>query len=147
MTTLSPEATAPTAADAGEARPGRRRKLLLVVAVVLVLAVAGWWFVLRPSGPSAPEPGAIVTLDSTQINLAGGHYLKIGIALQLTKGAAEVDGSKALDATIDLFSGLPLSKVSAPADRHALQKKLAGELDARYDGDVMGVYFTEFVTQ
>ncbi|MGZ4445138.1 MAG: flagellar basal body-associated FliL family protein [Nocardioides sp.] len=143
--------TAPPATEAGAdggKKPRSRKKLLLVGGVVLALVLgAGYWFVLRPSGPTAPQPGQIMTLESTQINLAGGHYLKVGLALQLTTTADAVDGSKALDDTIDLFSGLPVAQVTRAASRHALKKKLEKQLAESYDGDVMGVYFTEFVTQ
>jgi flagellar protein FliL len=124
----------------------RRKKVVVVALMVVLLAAAAWWF-LRPKGPHEPEPGAIMPLDATQINLAGSHYLKIGLALQLTTDAEEVDGSKALDATIDLFSGKSLAQVSEPVQRRALKNRLTNELSEVYDGDVMGVYFTEFVTQ
>ena len=140
---------APTAgAEAGEKGPRSKKKLALILLVVLAVAGAGWFFFLKPSGPEEPKPGAIMSLESTQINLAGGHYLKIGLALQLTETAAhDVDGSKALDATIDLFSGLPVTDVARAQSRHKLKNQLVKELKERYDGDVMGVYFTEFVTQ
>ena len=86
---------------------GGRKKVILMIVVaapgdrrrgVLVRAQAG-------RGQGAPKPGEVVRLEPIQVNLAGGHYLKIGIALQLTADAHEADGSKALDATIDLFSG------------------------------------------
>jgi flagellar FliL protein len=133
---------------AEEAKPKKsRKKLLVIVLALVVVAAAAWWFLLRPSGPEEPKPGEILPLESTQINLADGHYLKIGLALQLVEGAAEVDGSKALDATIDLFSGQEVEAISKEETRKGLKRKLAHELEERYDGDVMGVYFTEFVTQ
>ena len=75
-----------------EQATGRRRgkKVLVLILALVVVAAATWWFLLRPSGPSDPKPGAILPLESTQINLADGHYLKIGIALQLVEGAGEV---------------------------------------------------------
>lgn len=130
-----------------DVRPGRGKKLVALLVALILVAAATWWFVLRPSAPEAPTPGAILPLESTQINLSDGHYLKIGIALQLVEGATEVDGSKALDATIDLFSGQDVDGISQTETRKALKRKLSGELEERYDGDVMGVYFTEFVTQ
>jgi flagellar FliL protein len=137
------------AGDQEEQATGRRRgkKVLVLILAFVVVAAATWWLLLRPSGPSEPKPGAILPLESTQINLADGHYLKIGIALQLVDGAGEVDGSKALDATIDLFSGLDVADVSRGQTRTALKRRLDTQLEERYDGDVMGVYFTEFVTQ
>ena len=134
--------------EQADAKPRKsRKKLLLVVVAVLLVGAGAWWFLLRPSPPEEPKPGAMLPLESTQINLADGHYLKIGIALQLVEGATEVDGSKALDATIDLFSGQDVADISKEETRKALKRKLATELEERYDGDVMGVYFTEFVTQ
>ena len=144
MRTLGPPV--PEEAEPEKKAPRDRKKLIVVALVVALLGGSAWWM-LRPSGPHEPVPGAIVTLEPTQINLAEGHYLKVGVALQLEKGADEVDGSKALDATIDIFSGLSMADVSAPQRRHALKKHLTEQLAETYDGDVMGVYFTEFVTQ
>ena len=144
MTTLEAR---PTEAATEEKKPRSKKKILVIALVVLLLAGGAWWF-LHPKAPSKPQPGQIMTIDSTQINLAGGHYLKIGIALQLTTDAGTtVDGSKALDDTIDLFSGRDLGFVSDAKHRRALKDELAARLGKDYAGDVMGVYFTEFVTQ
>ena len=51
-----------------------------------------------------------------------GHYLRLGLALQLTTEAHEVDGSKALDATIDLFSGRTTASLSRPERRDELRR-------------------------
>jgi flagellar FliL protein len=128
-------------------RGGKLKKIAIVVVVVLLVAGAAWWFVLRPKPEKAPEPGEIVTLDSTQINLTGGHYLRLGLALQLTTAAHEIDGSKALDAAINLFSGRTVASISQPVRRDELKAKLVHQLDESYHGEVMDVYFTEFVTQ
>lgn len=127
---------------------GGRKKLLVVVVVVLALAFGAWWFMLRPAGADeAPTPGEVLKLEPVQVNLAGGHYLKIGIALQAVEGAEEVEGSKALDATIELFSGTTMAELADGRKRDHLKKQLTEELTERYHGDVMGVYFTDFVTQ
>lgn len=129
-------------------RPGRRKKLLLALLVLVAAGAAAWFLVLAPDGgPEEPVPGEVATLDPIQVNLAGGHYLRVGIALQLTEDAHEIDGSKALDATIGLFSGLEMSEITRPQQREALKLDLEEVLHDRYHGDVMGVYFTEFVTQ
>lgn len=129
-------------------RSGRLRTLLLVAVLVIGAAVGGYWFVLRPSGkPAPPEPGEVVTLEPIQINLAAGHYLRIGIALQLTAETAEVDGSRALDATIRTFSGLPIAKVDSEPERAGLKKQLTSEIVEKYHDEVMDLYFVEFVTQ
>ena len=140
----------PDAATASQDAKGSKKKLIIGV-VVLLLAVggAGYWFFIKPSGPSVPKPGAVAPLDSIQVNLADGHYLRLGIALQLTTSAGKdpVDGSKALDAAIEVFSGLPVAEVNKRSEREKLRTELEKDLEKAYDGDVMDVYFTEFVTQ
>lgn len=136
--------------DDKSAKGGKRKKLLLLVAGVLVIALAAYWFVLKPSASAdeGPKPGAILPLESTQINLASGHYLKVGIALQLVEGAPEeIDGSKALDATIELFSGRTVEEVGNTTKRKELKEELETTLEKAYEEEVMGIYFTEFVTQ
>ena len=134
--------------DGDDAAPKSKRKVLVLALVAaLVVAAAGYWFFLRPSGPQEPVPGEVMTLEPIQINLAEGHYLKVGIALQLTADAHELDGSQALDATISLFSGLPLEDVSLPKQRNELKDELSSHLEEAYHGQVMEVYYTEFVTQ
>lgn len=143
-TTLASKAPAEPAA---ESAAGGRGKLIGIVLLVVALGAAGWYFFLRPTPEAAPKAGEVVQLEPVQVNLAGGHYLRLGMALQLTEKAHEADGSKALDAAISLFSGLPVGEVNKPAERDKLKDELVKELDHRYHGDVMDVYFTEFVTQ
>ncbi len=134
-------------AEAPEEKKGGKKKLIIIVVAVLALAGAAYWFVLKPKPEPAPEPGEVVTMEPIQVNLAGGHYLKIGVALQLTTAAHEADGSKALDAVIELFSGRAMDQLTRPDERDKLKHKLLKELEHDYHGDVMDVYFTDFVTQ
>lgn len=138
----------PTSDEATEEAPKKgRKKLVLIALVVLIAAGVAWFLFLRPSGPTEPKPGEVAPLEPIQVNLASGHYLRLGLALQLTETAHEVDGSKALDAAIGIFSGQPVAQVNDPAHREQLKAHLAEELDHLYHGDVLEVYFTEFVTQ
>ena len=64
--------------------------------------------VLKPKGdasrapPPKPKPGAVVKLDPITVNLAAGHFLKLGLSLQASADAGEdVSGAKALDAAIE----------------------------------------------
>ena len=142
-TTIAPS---PAPADA-PAPKGKGKMLVVGILVLAVAAGAGWFFFLKPSGPSKPEPGEVMPLEAIQVNLSGGHYLRLGMALQLTTSAHEADGSQAMDAAIGIFSGLPVAEVNKPAAREKLRQELEEELEHRYHGDVMDVYFTEFVTQ
>ncbi len=126
---------------------GKKKKVIVVVAALLLVAGAAYWFVLKPKPTGPPKPGTVVMIDPIQVNLSGGHYLKIGIALQLVKGAATPDTAKALDAVISEFSGREMESLTQPVQRDKLKKQLATTLATSYDHDVMGVYFTDFVTQ
>lgn len=145
---MSTTLTRPAEAEApAEEKGGGRKKLVVIAVVVIAVLAAGWWFFLKPSGPAVPEPGEVITLEPIQINLADGHYLRIGLALQLSAEAHEADGSKALDAAIDLFSGADSGALVKSGERQELKAKLQEALHEEYHGDVLGVYFTEFVTQ
>jgi flagellar FliL protein len=137
-------------AEGGEEAGGGKKKLILLVVGLLVIGAAAYWFVLKPKpDPKKEKPvaGEVISLEPRQVNLEGGHYLKLGLALQGTADAHELEGSKALDAAIGLFSGRSIAEVTRPAERKHLQAELKKELEHLYHGDVMDVYFTDFVTQ
>ena len=140
---------------------GGKKKLIMIVAVLLVAAAAGAYFFLLPGSAEAetpaPEHGGYVALEPVAVNLAGGGYLKIGITLDITTdaaggghGGATVDGAKAYDQIISTFSQ------AAPADvigaRDALKEALEQKIVEAYTDEhgvqmVMGIYYTEYVTQ
>ena len=82
-----------TAEDAAAAKKGGRKKLVVLVLVVLIAAAAAYLLVLKPKGKPGPPPkpvaGAVVKLEPITINLAGGHFLKLGLSLQATADAGE----------------------------------------------------------
>ena len=132
----------------------RKRLLLVVGAVVLVAGGAAAYFLLgkgggEPAAEPAPVPGAVLTVEPVSLNLAEGHYLRLGLALQLTEEAGEEapDTARALDLAIALFSGRTVAEVSDPATRDALTAELAHQLAEAYEGEVMDVYLTNYVTQ
>jgi flagellar FliL protein len=140
---------------AAAAPPEKKSKKKLLIMVVLALAVAGaaYWFLLAPksAAPAAeppPEPGAVVDLDPIYINLQQGHFLKLGLAVQGTKKAGkEMSGSRVLDIAIDTFSGQDMDKLSELEVRAELKKEMVDKVVEVYEGEVMDVYFTEFVMQ
>ena len=70
------------------------------------------------------------------------------MALELSADVTEeIDGSKALDAAIDLFSGREMSEVNTGKQRQDLKAELLERLAEAYEHEVLDVYFTEFVTQ
>jgi flagellar protein FliL len=129
---------------------GSKKKLIVIVLVALVLVGGGaWFFVLRgPSAPPAPKPGAVLKLDSININLADNHYLKLGLALQTTTSASpDLDGSHALDIAISQLSGRDMADLGVPAKREKAKEALVKAVSDAYEGEIMDLYFTEFVMQ
>ena len=136
--------------ESEDAPGGGKKKLVLVVVALLAVGAAAYFFVLKPKpDPKKEKPvaGEVIALEPRQVNLEGGHYLKLGLALQGTAEAKELEGSKALDAAISLFSGRSVEEVSRPAELKHLKDELTKELEHLYEGEVMDVYFTDFVTQ
>jgi flagellar FliL protein len=144
------------AADTDEtAAKGGKKKLLLVL-LVLILAGAGaaYFFLFSGSAEATEEPvssGTYLVLDPVAVNLAGGGYLKIGLSLEVTEeGAAGgegggLDGSKATDLVISTFSQAQPEDVTGARD--ALKEALEEKVIEAYHGEVMGIYYTEYVTQ
>ena len=128
-----------------------KKKLIVIVGLVLVVAGAAAWFFLLRAPKSAevkkPEPGVVVKLDPISINLADGHFLKVGLALQATAVAHELDGSQALDIAIAELSGREMGELAKAKEREKVKKELVHAIGEAYHHEVMDVYFTEFVMQ
>lgn len=146
-----------------------------VKAIGLAVAFAALGAVLGPKllggGGSAPagaaedtttttEAGPVVVLDPITLNLADGHLLKVGLALELSaEGGGEGEGegpadddptkgyAKALDAAIDVLGDQTMGSLGAAGGRDAAKEGLEAALHDLYHGEVVGVYFHEFVMQ
>ena len=146
-------------ADATEEKGGKKRLFLIIGVFLVAAAGAAYFFLFAGSGEAeaaAPEHGGYVALEPIAVNLAGGGYLKVGITLDITAeaaggghGGAAVDGAKAYDQIISTFSQ------ASPADvtgaREALKEALEQKIVEAYTEDgvpmVIGIYYTEYVTQ
>jgi len=140
--------------DADEApAKGGKKKLLLILAVVLVAAAGAAYFFLFSGGSAeAEEPveGEVLVIEPVAVNLAGGGYLKIGLALQFAEGAggghgSGPDGTKATDLVISTFSQAQPADVNGA--REALKEALEQKIIEAYHGEVMEIRYTEYVTQ
>ncbi|WP_245541683.1 flagellar basal body-associated FliL family protein [Sporichthya polymorpha] len=139
--------------------PKSKKKLFIVLAVVLALGAGTYTFLKpAPATSGAPEPGAVVKLDPVTLNLDAGRYLKVGLALQFTAvtsaggghgGGAdgEPDGSKALDLVIEQLSNRKAAELNTAVGREAAKDALLAAVAEAYHGDVMDIYFTQFVMQ
>ena len=141
-----------------DAPKGKKKLLIIGLVAVLAIGAAAYFFVFSGSSSAdaapAPEAGTVLAVDPVAINLAGGSYLKLGLALQYTVeydtggghgGGPVYDGSQALDIAIAQFSGASLSDVQT--NREAMKAALQEAIVHAYHDAVMSIYFTEYVTQ
>jgi len=140
--------------DATVEQPKRFRRLLtLTLAAVLLAGAGGAGYAMLTGGfggdePAEPQPGAVITMDAITVNLADGHYLKMRLALQATKDAdSDLNGAKALDLAIAKYTDMPIGELSSAAGRAKAKAELLEQIKKAYDGQVMDIYFTEFVMQ
>ena len=147
-TTAAPPATV----EAAQAKSGGRKKMIVLALVAVVAVAAAYLLVLKPkdkaAGPPKPVAGAVVKLEPITINLAAGHFLKLGLSLQASADAGEeVSGAKALDAAIDLFSGRTVESLAGRDGREKAKAALVKEVSERYENKIYDIYFTDFVMQ
>ncbi len=150
---MSKDKSAETDEDAPK---GGKKKLVLILGVVLLAAAGAAYFFLFPSSGDAaaeePVAGTVLPLEPIAVNLAGGGYLKIGVSLEFTEeasagghGGGGPDGSKATDLIISTFSQAQPADVTGARD--ALKEALQEKIIEAYHGDVMAIYYNEYVTQ
>lgn len=133
----------------------KKKLLIIVVALVLVVSGAAYYLLVmsKASGaaaaPPAPIPGSVAKVTSVSLNLASGHYLRLGLGLQLTStaDAKTFDTSKAVDLAISLYSERTVDEVTVATSRDTLKAQLLAEIEKAYPEEVMGLYFTDYVTQ
>ena len=149
-----------------QAQAGKKKRPLLLIVVVAVVAAAlagGGATVLlggkgggknakaHPAKKKPPALGEVVPIDATTLNLADGHYLKVGVALQLSKaGSAEEIGkdlAPAQDATISVLGNYTQAQLAARGGKERVKALLSKKIAALYDDKVLYVYFTDFVIQ
>ncbi|MEZ0166041.1 flagellar basal body-associated protein FliL [Kineococcus sp. LSe6-4] len=162
----------------GEAKPGGAKKLIVIGAAAAVLLAggtgAGVFVLTKGDSASAADtkaeevlvPGDVTALDPISVNLADGHYLKIGVALQQVAaagggeghgGSTGPDGSKAYDLIISQYSNLPMDELENAEQRDRLKNELQEKIVTAYETEdektkaktktVMGIYLTSFVMQ
>ena len=95
----------------------------------------------------------VLELDSVTVNLADGHYLMLGLALQLKVGmtaeaaSKEGLGARALDMALERLSAKEMPELISAEARAAIKQQLGLDTCLAYEGEVTTVYFTEFVMQ
>lgn len=134
------------------AAPAKKKKMVVIIGVLLVAAAGGYYFFFmnKASATTAqPKPGAVVAMDPMTLNLADGHYLKLGLGIELTASGdpKSFDTAKASDLAISEFSDRALADISSAKARDALKREYLAQLKKAYPDEVFGVYYKVFVMQ
>lgn len=101
------------------------------------------------------ELGELVPLEPININLQGGHFLRVAICLETHASGSGGHGggdeafptAPAADLLLATFSGRTVEELSTIDGREHVRQELLDAVVERYDGEVYGLYFTEFVMQ
>ena len=106
--------------------------------------------------PAEPEPliGPELDIESKTLNLAGDHFLKIGVAVQLPAKSVPEEVEKTENwagitgqAVIDAFSGKSIDEILPEKTREQLRHEIGYDVCLKSEGKALTVYFTEFVAQ
>ncbi len=164
--------------EGAEEKPKKKLPVMAIAIVVLVLvgiALAGGiaYFVASKlvatsqnemeSGQRYHDPGVFIKLGDPKegilVNVGGvkaGHFLKIGIMIEMNPGKKEVitEGklnpvaeTKMMDTVLTILRSEPLDGYDA-SKQDALKEKIKTEINHELgEGSVYGVYITSFVLQ
>jgi flagellar basal body-associated protein FliL len=147
------------------------KKLMIIVPVALLLVGGGggYFFVLKPKpAKAAPKPkieGEIFPIeDEFIVNLAGGRYGKVSVALLFDQkkmpemlggggghgasGPVELVQAEVVRAVItDALTGLPADDLIERRARHEVVESIIKDLNSKTDVKVDEVFLTDVVVQ
>ena len=140
-----------------------RKKLIIVAIGVLVVAGLAYKMVLAPKSESKVKVEGTVYVMPKEflLNLAGGRYAKVTVALVLapgqstgSEGAAPPEGFGTLEQeplvrqiVTDNLTGVPAAELTSRKARHHLQTEIRKEVDKTTDVKTKGIVFTDLVVQ
>ena len=145
--------------DSEDGEKGSRLRIVVVVLATLLVAAGVYMYLgngssdapagAQPVAVAAIDKGEVIKLEPIFINLKNERFLKVGLALQTTLAGddAELDGSIALDAAIEVFSNKDLEQLVTESGRAQLKEALLTLVTEKYGAQVIDIYFTEFVMQ
>ncbi|HET6873782.1 MAG TPA: flagellar basal body-associated FliL family protein [Acidimicrobiales bacterium] len=142
----------------GEKQPKSKKKLIIILVAVLLVGGVGYLKFGKKSTKSAAAAanGPITTLDPVTINLADGHLLQVGVAVQMTtyadKKKLATDTPKMTDAVISVFSAWTYSNLLGEAGHDRARAEVVAKLQTVFPpikghAEVAGIYYTTFVMQ
>jgi len=156
QTVKGPGAKAGPGADTANSGKGKKSlKLKLIIGLVVLLlggGAAAKFTVLAPAPGKAsaaaaqPVAGPIVQMSELTLNLTGGQYLRIKIALVTIKGSKPIlDTTMATQLVIDEYSNHSPAELTGDLARQKAKAALLAKLQKAYPKQIMDALYTEFV--
>jgi flagellar basal body-associated protein FliL len=141
-----------------------RKKLIIIAIGVLVVAGLGYKMVLAPKSESKEKVEGTVYVMPKEflLNLAGGRYAKMTVALVLAPGQSTAGSSEApppegfgtleeeplvRQVVTDTLTGVPAADLTSRKDRHDLQREIRKEVDKTTDVKTKAIVFSDLVVQ
>lgn len=142
----------------------KRKTAVIVPVLALVVAGALYKFVLAaPAETSSKVPGEVYVLPKEFVlNLAGGRYAKLTVALVLAEGsevggghgAAPPEGFGPLaqeplvrEIVTDTLTGVPAGALASRRGRRGFEQRIERAIDRQTDVETESVAFTDLVVQ
>ncbi|HEX4752459.1 MAG TPA: flagellar basal body-associated FliL family protein [Solirubrobacterales bacterium] len=142
---------------------GRRKKVILIAIGLLVVAGLAYKMVLAPKSESKVKVEGTVYVMPKEflLNLAGGRYAKLTVALVLapgqSTGSAETtppEGFGTLEEeplvrqiVTDTLTGASAAALTSRQERHHMQEEIRKEVDKTTDVKTKSVVFSDLVVQ
>ncbi|MDZ7678939.1 MAG: flagellar basal body-associated FliL family protein [Acidimicrobiales bacterium] len=175
MTMTDEPTTEPSAAaeDKRSKKAKKGRSNLLPALVLAAGIAAGGYYVGAPGADAGAEtdaatedaaaeevePGVVVELEPMTLNLDGGRFLRVGVAVLTTsefesfaddEGTMRLTpdhGSQLRDQLIAMFAGRQISELTGSDNLDDTKAELLDRANEVLDDQALEVYLTEFVTQ
>jgi flagellar basal body-associated protein FliL len=142
---------------------GKRKKVILIAVGILVVAGLAYKMVLAPKSESKVKVEGTVYVMPKEflLNLAGGRFAKLTVALVLAPGqstgsatATPPEGFGTLEQeplvrqiVTDELTNAPASALTSRKQRHHMQEDIRKEVDKTTDVKTKAVVFSDLVVQ
>jgi flagellar basal body-associated protein FliL len=141
-----------------------RKKLIIIAIGVLVVAGLAYKMVLAPKSESKEKVEGTVYVMPKEflLNLAGGRYAKMTVALVLAPGQSAAGSSETpppegfgtleqeplvRQIVTDTITGVPAADLTSRKDRHHMQVEIRKEVDKTTDVKTKAIVFSDLVVQ
>jgi flagellar FliL protein len=136
-------------------------KFVVPIAILLLAAIAYKFVLAAPAESKAKVDGKVYVLPKEfVVNLAGGRFAKLTVALVLAPGSVPVETAAAPEGfgtleqeplvrqiVTDTLTGASASALTSGPGRHSFERRIRRQIDRTTDVDTESVAFTDLVVQ